>query len=48
MKQEKQQTFRISDAGQPPALIEAEQTTCCIVGGGPAGVMLALMLAQVA
>lgn len=29
-----------------PSLSDVQQTTCCIVGGGPAGVLLALLLAR--
>jgi 2-polyprenyl-6-methoxyphenol hydroxylase-like FAD-dependent oxidoreductase len=28
------------------AILSVEQTSCCIVGGGPAGAMLALLLAR--
>jgi 2-polyprenyl-6-methoxyphenol hydroxylase-like FAD-dependent oxidoreductase len=32
--------------GAAPEIRDAQQTSCCIVGGGPAGVMLALFLAR--
>src|SRR5881398_1108378 len=30
----------------PNPMLDNHQTTCCIVGGGPAGVVLALLLAR--
>lgn len=34
------------ESAQIPQVIDVQQTTCCIVGGGPAGVVLALLLAR--
>jgi 2-polyprenyl-6-methoxyphenol hydroxylase-like FAD-dependent oxidoreductase len=31
---------------QPDQIREVEQTSCCIVGGGPCGAMLSLLLAR--
>lgn len=39
-------TLRTAHAGQSHDMKSVEQTTCCIVGGGPAGVTLALLLAR--
>jgi 2-polyprenyl-6-methoxyphenol hydroxylase-like FAD-dependent oxidoreductase len=36
----------VSQTQQPAPIERTEQTTCCIVGGGPAGAMLALILAH--
>ncbi len=33
-------------APQPRELRAVQQTTCCVVGAGPAGAMLALLLAR--
>ncbi|HEY9674924.1 MAG TPA: FAD-dependent monooxygenase, partial [Waterburya sp.] len=34
------------ESAQTHEVIDIQQTTCCIVGGGPAGVVLALLIAR--
>lgn len=34
------------DINSDRAILDGEQTSCCIVGGGPRGAVLALMLAR--
>jgi 2-polyprenyl-6-methoxyphenol hydroxylase-like FAD-dependent oxidoreductase/pimeloyl-ACP methyl ester carboxylesterase len=36
----------LSDPGPPREMASARETTCCVVGAGPAGAMLALLLAR--
>ena len=44
-QQDGQSPRRHSDSADEP-LVDSVQTSCCVVGGGPAGVVLALLLAR--
>lgn len=39
-------SYSIEISTQPHEIIDTQQTDCCIVGGGPAGVILSLLLAR--
>jgi 2-polyprenyl-6-methoxyphenol hydroxylase-like FAD-dependent oxidoreductase len=47
MSETKEKTTKTNkEAPIPDTILDVQQTTCCIVGGGPAGVVLALILAR--
>ncbi|AFZ22405.1 2-polyprenyl-6-methoxyphenol hydroxylase-like oxidoreductase [Cylindrospermum stagnale PCC 7417] len=47
MSEPKEQTTRIiKETPTPDTILDVQQTNCCIVGGGPTGVVLALLLAR--
>ncbi|MHC5674437.1 FAD-dependent oxidoreductase [Nostoc sp.] len=41
-----QTTKTVKDLLIPDTILDVQQTTCCIVGGGPTGIVLALLLAR--
>jgi 2-polyprenyl-6-methoxyphenol hydroxylase-like FAD-dependent oxidoreductase len=47
MSEAREQTTKaVKDLLIPDTILNVQQTTCCIVGGGPTGVVLALLLAR--